>query len=31
MGRVELGWEEVAFNKGLDGIEGARNEGDVCE
>lgn len=31
MGRVELGWEEVAFNEGLDGIEGARDEGDVCE
>lgn len=31
VGWVELGGEEVAFDKGLDGIEGARNEGDVCE
>ena len=31
MGRVELGREKVAFNKGLDSIEGTGDEREVCE
>ena len=31
MSRVEPGGEEVAFNEGLDGIEGTGDERDVCE
>lgn len=31
VGRVQPGWEEVAFDEGLDSIEGAGYEGDICE
>lgn len=31
MGGVEGGGEEVAFDEGLDGVEGAGDEGEVGE